>query len=203
MPSRLNVSATPFASRTFGILRFFRTFRIFQIFRRFRPSCVVIILLGACGIGTEPIQAQLQTAQEQRVDQAIVRALEFLAREQKPTGAWQIERIGDSTAATSLAVMAFLAAGHVPGEGPYAEQLDRGIRWVIDHQESNGMLVHRKSHGPMYSHGISTLMLAEVVGMLDGSLATSSRQALERAVRLTLQAQAIPESNQHAGGWRD
>jgi hypothetical protein len=98
--------------------------------------------------------------------------------------------------------MAFLAAGHVPGEGPYAEALDRGIRWVLQHQEANGLIVHRKSHGPMYSHGISTLMLAEVAGMVDTSLAGPCRQALERAVRLILQAQAVPKPDTHSGGWR-
>ena len=62
--------------------------------------------------------------------------------------------------------MAFLAAGHVPGEpGPYRETIERGIRYVLDHQKPNGLLVSNTSHGPMYCHGISTLMLAEVVGM--------------------------------------
>jgi hypothetical protein len=64
------------------------------------------------------------------------------------------------------------------------------------------MLIHRRSHGPMYSHGISTLMLAEVVGMVDDSLAADTRAALERAVRLILEAQAVPKSTRHAGGWR-
>ena len=52
------------------------------------------------------------------------------------------------------------------------------------------MLVHRKSHGPMYSHGISTLMLAEVVGMVDEPDAKNVRRALERAVLLILKSQA-------------
>ena len=68
----------------------------------------------------------------QQIDQAIVHALDFLAHQQQPSGAWSSDQMGPSPACTSLAIMAFLAAGHVPGEGPYAVQLERGIRWVID-----------------------------------------------------------------------
>ncbi len=136
------------------------------------------------------------------VDRAVARALRYLASQQLPSGAWRIERVGESTAATSLALMAFLAAGHVPGEGPYGEVLERGLRWVLEHQEANGMIVHRRSHGPMYSHGISTLMLAEMTGMVQEPLQSQCREALERAVRLILQAQAIPKPTNHRGGWR-
>ena len=100
--------------------------------------------------------------------------------------------------------MAFLAAGHVPGEpGPYREAVERGIRYVLDHQAANGLLVSGTSHGPMYCHGISTLMLAEVVGMTtDAALADRARVALGRAVELIVKAQAIAKNPDNAGGWR-
>ncbi len=142
------------------------------------------------------------TAEEKEVDKAIKRALQFLITEQEPSGAWRTDSYGDSTASTSLVIMAFLAAGHVPREGPYGRHLEQGIRWVLDHQAPNGMLVHRKSHGPMYSHGISTLMLAEVIGMLDGPLADDCRQSLQKAIRLILKGQAASKPSRHAGGWR-
>ena len=87
--------------------------------------------------------------------------------------------------------MAFLAAGHVPGEpGPYRDNIERGIRYVLDHQQPNGVIASNMSNGPMYCHGISTLMLAEVVGMLDdGELAEQARAALARAVKVIVAAQ--------------
>ncbi len=136
------------------------------------------------------------------VDRSVAQALAYLAKKQHPDGAWAIDAIGQSTAATSLAVMAFLAAGHTPGEGPYGEQIIKGIRWVVDHQEPNGLLIHKTSHGPMYSHGISTLMLAEVVGMVGIEDADRCRRALEKAIRLILEAQSIPKNERHQGGWR-
>lgn len=149
-----------------------------------------------------PVFAQERTAQQKRVDRAIVNALRFLALEQQPSGAWRIDQFGESTSATSLAVMAFLAAGHLPDEGPYGQNISRGIQWVIDHQQPDGMLIHRTSHGPMYCHGISTLMLAEVVGMVGKKQAAPVRKALERAVALIIRAQEVPKAHTHEGGWR-
>ena len=146
------------------------------------------------------------TPEQQRVDRAITGALAYLAKTQKPSGCWESDAYGESTATTSLAVMAFLAAGHVPGEGPYANQLDRGIAWVLEHQRTgrydSGLLAHRTSHGPMYSHGISTLMLAEVAGMVSKERAKPLRKALEKAVSVILSAQNVTKSDNNAGGWR-
>ena len=108
---------------------------------------------------------------EDRIDVSVQRAVRWLNREQRPSGGWGSESYGESTAATSLAVVAFMAAGHVPEEGPYGRTISKGVSWVLSQQETNGLLVgERRSHGPMYSHGIATLMLAEVSGMLDGDL---------------------------------
>ena len=128
--------------------------------------------------------------------------MQYLSEQQLDNGAWKIDAFGESTASTSLAVMAFMAAGHVPGEGPYGNQLEKGIRWVVDHQEQNGLLVHRRSHGPLYSHGISTLMVAEVVGMTSGKMAKDCRRALEKAIKLIIDAQNVSKPERHAGGWR-
>ena len=100
--------------------------------------------------------------------------------------------------------MSYLAAGHVPGEpGPYRQSIEKGIRYVLAHQQANGLLVSQSSHGPMYCHGISTLMLAEAAGMAaDGELAESIRGALVRAVKLIVSAQERPKNRDHAGGWR-
>jgi hypothetical protein len=137
-------------------------------------------------------------------DEAIRRALEYLKSTQKPDGAWESGGFGRATSITSLAVLAFLAAGHVPGEpGPYRESVERGIRYVLAHQRNNGLLVSNTSHGPMYCHGISTLMLAEVIGMTpDPELAERCRDALVKAVKLIVLAQNLNKNPENSGGWR-
>lgn len=164
--------------------------------------CGVLLLTGnSAPVFAQPAESPPKWTDE-GVDRAVSLALEYLAKRQHPNGSWAVDSVGESTAATSLAVMSFLAAGHTPGDGPYGVQIEQGIRWVLDHQEPNGMLIHKTSHGPMYSHGISTLMLAEVVGMLSVEDADRARRALEKAVRLILEAQAIPKNERHQGGWR-
>jgi hypothetical protein len=98
--------------------------------------------------------------------------------------------------------MAFLAKGYLPGEGKYGDVIDRGIRYVMRSQRSDGLLADRTSHGPMYSHGVSTLMLAEVLGMADLEYSDELRERLARAVALIIQAQRVDKSTRHKGGWR-
>ena len=137
------------------------------------------------------------------VDTSIRRALDHLKATQKPSGAWS-GGFGEATSITSLAVMAFLASGHVPGEpGPYREAVTRGVRYVLDNQHADGLLVSNNRGGPMYCHGISTLMLAEVVGMTtDPALAGRVRLALGRAVDVIALAQDVKKDTNHDGGWR-
>ena len=151
--------------------------------------------------GVKPAPARRDSRQ---ADAAIKKALEYLKTHQQADGAWVSGSFGPATSVTSLAVMAFLAAGHVPGEpGPYRGSVEKGIRYVLAHQQPNGLLVAQTSHGPMYCHGISTLMLAEVAGMTpDLELSSRVQTALGRAVKLILAAQNVPKGADQAGGWR-
>ena len=147
-------------------------------------------MVPCCGLRADELETQ--------VDVSINRALTWLADEQQPSGSWRSRQYGESTAATSLAVMSFLAAGHVPEEGPYGHSISRGVKWVLSEQQKNGLLVgSKRSHGPMYSHGIATLMLAEVSGMVAAEDADHCRESLERAIRLIVDAQNHPKNPQH------
>ncbi len=133
---------------------------------------------------------------------AVDRALEYLRSTQQPDGSW-ISGIGKSTGIVSLAAMAFLSRGHTPGRGRYGDLLDRSIAWVAA-QSREGLIVRDTSHGPMYCHGISTLMLGEAIGMVD-----EDRKGLENIARVhqngvnvILRAQNVAKEPSAAGGWR-
>jgi hypothetical protein len=137
-----------------------------------------------------------------RLTRAVDRALEFLRASQDPDGSW-VSGYGKSTGIVSLAAMAFMARGHVPGRGRYGETLDRTLSWVVQ-QARDGFIVRDTSHGPMYCHAIATLMLGEALGMAD-----EERKGLESlarthqsAVGLILRAQAVARDSFAAGGWR-
>ncbi len=171
-------------------------------FHQLREISCAAILIGLLTIAAAPVQAA-PSPSDHVVDEAIVKALRYLARQQLHSGGWKLSGTQETTSGTSLAVMAFLAAGHTPGEGPYGEAIVRGVQFVIDHQDASGLLyVNRGHQGPMYDHGISTLMLAEVSGMVPERMAAPTRKALERAIRLILASQMVPKPANQRGGWR-
>ena len=147
-----------------------------------------------------PALAKYQDA----VDNALDRALAWLAQEQQKNGSWA--RQGgprNVTGITSLAVMAFLAKGHVPGVGPYGEVINKGVDFVLESQQSNGMIIRgNEGHGPMYSHNISTLMLSEVSGMVDPARQKKIDAVLAKALKVILTAQQMAKDDRSAGGWR-
>jgi prenyltransferase beta subunit len=137
------------------------------------------------------------------VDDAMDKALEFLAAKQEPDGSFG-NKGPARTAVTSLVVMAFLSKGHLPGLGPYGEVINKGVDFTIKAQHSSGLIcAEGNAHGAMYSHGIGTLMLSEVSGMLDPQRQAACDAALSKAVKVILAAQTIRRKNpKEQGGWR-
>jgi hypothetical protein len=134
------------------------------------------------------------------VDRAIERGLENLqALQDKTDGGWRDRHGRSNPAVTGLAVMAFLSAGHLPGEGRYGATVEKGIRWVLRKQQANGLLA-MDGHQEMYQHGIATLMLAEAAGMTGDELGKDIRKGLAKAVAIILKAQRTKGSDR--GGWR-
>lgn len=159
-------------------------------------ACWCLALVLSCG--ATPLFAQPPA--RDRVDDSVDRALAFLKTMQETDGSWRVARAAEhNPAITSLAVMAFLSAGHVPGEGPYGELVTKGVRNVLAAQQPNGLIATTGGH-EMYHHGICTLMLAEVAGMTDSQLGKEVRTALEKAVAVLLEGQRMTGPN--AGGWR-
>jgi hypothetical protein len=158
---------------------------------------LTVLLLAAPGRAAPPAQDELAPA----VDAAVKKGLAFLARSQSKDGSWtQYPDNPGHPAISGLSVMAFLSAGHVPGEGPYGRVVERGVRAVLKMQNRNGLFAHDSGH-EMYHHGICTLMLAEVVGMTQGPLAAEVKKALEKAVGIILVAQR-KQNTPNRGGWR-
>jgi hypothetical protein len=133
------------------------------------------------------------------VDAAVSRALDYLQKSQEADGAWSAGG-SKSAAVTALSVMAFLSAGHVPGEGRYGTAVEKGIRWVLNAQDTTTGIIATETNYTMYHHGICTLMLAEVAGMTGDRQGAEVRRALEKAVDVILRAQRT--AGLHEGGWR-
>ncbi|HWE94202.1 MAG TPA: prenyltransferase/squalene oxidase repeat-containing protein [Tepidisphaeraceae bacterium] len=155
-----------------------------------------------------PLVAPARAAQDEPVPSnvriAVDKALAWLAKNQKPDGTFPQGASAGTTAVPSLSVMAFLSRGHVPGQGPFGDVLYKSIDYVIESQQESGLLSRSQGgNHVMYEHGISTVMLAEVYGMVDDARRAKIDKALAKSSQLILAAQKAPKSgNQYKGGWR-
>src|SRR4051794_33473781 len=73
-----------------------------------------------------------------KVEAAVDKALPWLAKTQKPDGPGP-QGQGASTAVPALAAKAFLARGHIPGQGPYGENINKAIDYVLEKQQPDGL----------------------------------------------------------------
>ncbi len=138
-----------------------------------------------------------------KTQRAIVRGLDYLAVHQHADGYWidMIGRkvneeyrghLGRHVGVTGLACMAFLANGSTPDRGPYADNVRRGLSWLLDQvQPDNGFVTADGSR--MYSSAFATLFIAEIYGMsADPRVARRLQAAIDGIVR----------AQNRQGGWR-
>ena len=118
-----------------------------------------------------PHVARAQQSVSPAAATAIDRALAFLKQSQLATGDFPHGSSAGTTAVPSLAVMAFLSRGHMPGQGPYGATINSAIDLVLKSQilegPKKGLLARDDGNLVMYEHGISTVMLTEAYGMVD------------------------------------
>jgi hypothetical protein len=161
-------------------------------------------------------QDMLSPAEWQRVDQSIESALRYLSSKQQRNGSFPTKNMGQP-GVTSLCVMAFVAQGHMPGEGPYGQQLEQALKFIVRCQKPNGLLAlvfpgsgptisrnvsHEIGSPAAYNHALSALLLSEVFSMGGGDL-EANQDAIERAVKATLVMQSWPKRQKDdQGGWR-
>ncbi|WP_146598128.1 prenyltransferase/squalene oxidase repeat-containing protein [Novipirellula aureliae] len=143
-------------------------------------------------------------------EQAVERALAWLANHQRRDGSWSFNleldpcngrcshsrEPGDtptpSTAATGLALLAFLGAGYTQHEGKYDKVVKDGLYYLRDVATESEFGLDWQQ-GSMYGHGIALLALAEALSMSrregfeDGD--TDLRYLTDRGVRFTERAQ--------------
>lgn len=142
----------------------------------------------------------------QASEDAVELGLKWLAAHQRIDGSWrlkledtpckgQCQHSGtreSTSAATGLALLAFLGAGYTHETGPYQDEVRRGIDYLRSRVRINkygGSL----AEPTMYAHAIATMALGEAFAMTKDS---SLQSTLESLMEYTIAAQA------NDGGWR-
>ncbi|TWT50202.1 hypothetical protein Pla22_29430 [Rubripirellula amarantea] len=145
-------------------------------------------------------------------EEAVQRALIWLVNHQAVDGGWTFDHqqvcngkcdgsghmAGSRNGATGLALLPFLGAGETHFQGNYTDVVQRGIDYLLAHQERvpNSMTAGswHESGGTMYSHCLASLAICEAYAMTGDS-------------RLRLPAQAsldylVLAQDPYRGGWR-
>src|SRR5262249_37140423 len=122
---------------------------------------------------------------------AVAEGLRWLGRQQAPDGHWALDGKGliDDAAGTAFGLLPLLGAGHThQGKGPYAGQVERGLRFLLARQNQEGHF-----GGSMYVQGLATLAFGHAYGLTADPWL---REPAQRAVDYLVKAQ------HSAGGWR-
>ena len=125
-------------------------------------------------------------------ENAIALGLIWLGKQQKKDGSWEYDGTGkvELTAATGMAVLAYLGAGDTHKEkGKHQKTIQSGLNWLVKHCPATGANAGKfQSAGTMYGQAIGTLALLEAYGMTkDKALLLGPAQA---AVNYIQKAQA-------------
>ncbi len=173
-------------------------------------TLLAAVLLGAPTLADEaPAAASTPLGASQdkpadKVDLAINKAIDYLISVQDKDGAIS-ERNHNHTAMTSLAIMAMAAVGHQPSDDTkQGVAMKKALLYVLrpDRQDPQGYLGGRDG-SRMYGHGITTLMLSEMLGMgVDSQMDQIIRDRCRLAVELIKRSQAVRKDARSQGGWR-
>ncbi len=142
-------------------------------------------------------------------EEAVERALDWLAMHQLPSGGWSLVHDGGKCngrcpnngshdrfdpAATGLSLLAFLGAGYTHREGKHRETVRQGVYFlqqIMEETPQGGSFLHQSERG-MYNHGIAAFALCEAYQLTqDKDLKDSAQKAID----------FIVSAQNYQGGW--
>ncbi|MCH8922467.1 MAG: hypothetical protein IIA67_04895 [Planctomycetes bacterium] len=178
-----------------------------------RPAAVTgtdVITGSAVSGRTDPARkaALLKSGGNTASERAVDLALQWLANHQMADGGWNFDhRQGKCqgrcanhgsvsqarNAATAMALLPLLGAGHTHEKGSkYKDVVRGGLAYLGKHMKANGSL--HESGGTMYSHGLATIALCEAYAMTQDK---KLRLAAQKSVTFIEMTQ-----DPVGGGWR-
>jgi hypothetical protein len=143
-----------------------------------------------------------------QTSEAVEMALQWLARHQLANGMWSLTgedpsgkgryslgaKKENKEAATAMALLAFLGAGHTHRSGQYAPNVDKAVKTLLQSQDGAGSFYKGQDADQwMYTQAQCTMALCELYAMTNES---KFRDPCKKAVEFCLYAQG-PQ-----GGWR-
>ena len=178
------------------------------------PSPSMMVYLGGGGMSARTPEGRTEVGRKYGAtaasEQAVENALRWLADHQRADGSWSFDlrlapcegrcRHGrpdgedtptPATAATGLALLAFMGAGYTSQEGKYTETVRRGIYYLRSVAAETQFGYDWQQGGSMYGHGIALMAMSEALGMnkLNGQFDTDLFFHVKEGSRFTVHAQ--------------
>lgn len=169
------------------------------------------VQLGAIRSPGQRLQAVLYRGGSRESEKAVERALDWLLKHQEADGGWNFEHrtCGDCNgrcrnpgsmasariAATSLALLPFLAAGETHKTGKHRRHVDKALKFLVRSMQTTPQGgVFTAGGGSFYAQSLATIVLCEALAMTrDRDLIAPARAALNYLVAA---------QDQQGGGWR-
>ena len=133
--------------------------------------------------------------------EAVDLGLKWLAKNQMSNGSWSMRgrysngaHSENRTAATAMAMLAFLGDGNTHFKGTYRENVEKGMKFLVSQQAKDGFMAkNAQNHQQMYAQAQATIALCELYAMTKDSWL---RPKAQLAVDFAEYAQS------QEGGWR-
>lgn len=156
---------------------------------------LVFFAASLAAADSSPVPPRDPVRLDEKTEAIVKGALKWLASKQLPNGAWGSSDMEQQhpIAITGYALMAFQAAGHLPGEGEFGKNVSLGLQYLLDNTSADGLMGNKNNGQYMYGHGVAAIALAELYGQTQ---APAMRPKLEKIMRV------IIGSQNNEGGWR-
>ncbi len=168
-----------------------------------RQAALVFSLATTLLLGSVFGQAQPPKDKEKGIPKkyrpAVDKALQWIAKQQKPDGHWEATGGKYPVPITAMAGMPLLMEGSNGTSGKFKLNIIRTVDWLLDRVQPNGLIGNpanqEESIRYMYGHGFGMLFLASAFGDLDKARQAKVKPVLAKAVVFCGQAQSS------RGGW--
>ena len=131
-----------------------------------------------------------------KITQAVTRALDYLADEQRRQGFWEANGGQYRVAMTALAGMAMACDGSTTTRGKYAKNIRAAGDYLVSVSQQNGLIGYKNDYHYTYGHGFSMLFLSQMFGEEeDADRRKTLKTVLTKAVEFSAHAQTS------RGGW--
>lgn len=146
-------------------------------------------------LAADPLTPRDPVKLDAKTEAVVKGALKWLASKQSPNGAWGTTDMEQQhpIAITGYALMAFQAAGQLPGEGEFGKNVSLGLQYLLDNTAPDGLMGNKNNGQYMYGHGVASIALAELYGQ---TRSPAMKPKLDKIIRV------IIGSQNNEGGWR-